>query len=138
MKTIKNIAMIAATVAMMATSINNCYAAPKPEPSIANELMNAPHTMQYYHASDNKQTHRFEYTVDAQGRVTDKVRYDWDSETATWHPVNQYHVSFGADGHKLTFGSWDDATNDFSKNVVSQHYDANAFPIVINLPEEAF
>lgn len=142
MKTIKNMMMaMTAVVAMMTACVNPANATTNSkisnkteESSISQETTDAPEVMQYYFINTNNESRRFEYFVDAQGRVTDRIMYGWDNNKQSWFPMTKIHANYGNKTHKLTFATWNSEYKSFCNNIDNQSYDADAYSSLISLP----
>jgi|GEM_PF-4281056 len=143
MTTIKNMMMaMTAVVAMMTASDNSAMAASKSRgnaeaPSIVSETIRVPEVKQYYFVNSKNESRRFEYTIDAQGRVTDRVMYGWNNNSQSWYPMTRVHAKYGEKTHKLTFATWNPEQESFSNHISSQTFNAADFSSIINLPVNA-
>lgn len=141
MKTIKTslIAMFA-TVAMMITSTGHVQAnepAMSPSSVIGSTTLTAPaevHTLSYVRVNGNNVEHRFDYTLDAEGRVVSKMMSCWDSANNCWKPQSLYRADYGTTTHRLTFSTYNVKTHSFSNNVTVTEYDASQNNLLLNVP----
>lgn len=148
MKTFMNKMMaMSAVVMMMAASFNTATATEKgwkmvktdPEPSEMSQMEAAPASriMQYYYVNGKNESRRFVYSVDAEGRVTDRIMYGWDNEHQTWFPMTLTHAKYGSETNSLTHAVWNAKTKHF-ENKESQSYSAADFTgTMIHLPAYA-
>lgn len=151
MKTFKNMMMAMSAVAMMMTaSVNNASAAEnesdwkmiKPEVSESSQMspmedMPTSQILQYDYVNENNENRRFFYTVNADGRVTDRIMYGWNDDQKSWSPITLIHVQYGKKTNTVTHLCWNSKIKRFG-NRESQKFDAKKFPgSMIHLPSTA-
>lgn len=143
MKNFRKIMMAMSAVAMMTASVNTAKASvydwrmvsPKiSEMSIASDTPTSK-LLQYDYVNDeNNESRRFIFSVDAKGRVTDRIMYGWDNDRKTWFPMTLTHAKYGKNTHSLTHLCWDAKAKHFGKKE-TQKFDAAMFPgTMIHLP----
>lgn len=145
MKTIKSMMMVmTAVVAMMTASVNPANAVNNKwrmvtaeELSTSSKSNSITDVMQYYYINNNNESRRFEYSVDSQGRVIDRVMYGWDNSKQAWYPMTMMHANYGHKTHKLTFATWNPERESFCDHLNTQSFDANDYSTLISLPKYA-
>lgn len=76
---------------------------------------------------------RFEYNLDAQGRVSSKVNYIGSKKG--WTPYAAYSVFYGEEETVLSYAEYNPTTKTFTSNPKQVRYDAKAFPEIIRVPQ---
>jgi len=84
-----------------------------------------------YYEGNN--TIKFVYNLDAQGRVSSKVRYTLDN-IGKWQPTMAYSVFYGDKETIVTCAGWSMDSRAFNKNAKQIHLDAEKYPVAINMP----
>lgn len=143
MKTFRKMMMAMSAVAMMTASVNTAKASIHDwrmvSPMISEmSMVSDTHTsklLQYEYVNDeNNESRRFIYSVDANGRVTDRIMYGWNEDQKSWVPMSLTHAKYGKHTHSLTHLCWDAKAKHFGKKE-TQKFDAAKFPgTMIHLP----
>lgn len=85
------------------------------------EIFNTDHTM------------KFEFNLDAAGRVETKVNYIGSDDK--WSPVSAYSVFYGEKETVLTYAEYNVLTKTFTRNPKQVRYNATEYPEIIRVPQ---
>lgn len=91
-------------------------------------------TLSYIRTNEKNIEHRFDYILDAEGRVVSKMMSGWDAVNNCWKPQTLYRASYGTDTNRLTFATYDEQTGAFTGHVIVTDYDASQNQILLNVP----
>ena len=78
---------------------------------------------------------KFDYILDNEGRVINKVASRWNDDYSEWTPVSAYSVVYTEDETVLSYAKYNSATKSYTTDVKQTRYNANEFPIIIRVPE---
>lgn len=141
MKTFKtSMFAVIATIAMMMTNAGNAMAAEpiSDAPSVISSTTIASpvaiSTLSYIRTNEKNIEHRFDYTLDTEGRVISKMMSCWDAANKCWKPQTLYRADYGSTINRLTFSTYDEETGTFSGHVSVTDYDASQNQILLNVP----
>ncbi len=73
-------------------------------------------TMYVYEKSDNAlvQYLSYDFTYDAQGRLTEKTVSRWDCWKKAYQPSYQLHIDYSADSYELTRNDWNERSQSWT------------------------
>lgn len=84
--------------------------------------------------TDNGFTYKYDYILDADGRVVNKITYAWNNDYCDWKPLSAYSVVYTKDETVVSYAKYNRACKSFSKDAQQVRYNANEYPIIIKLP----
>lgn len=76
---------------------------------------------------------KYEFNLDAQGRVATKVSYVMNY-CDKWAPIAAYSVFYGETETVLTYAEYDHSRKTFTRNPKQVRYNAADYPVIIRVP----
>lgn len=80
-------------------------------------------------------SYKFDYILDNEGRVVNKITSAWDELNSQWAPLSAYSVVYTKDETILSYAKYNKDTKTYTKDVQQTRYNASDYPVIINLPE---
>lgn len=80
-------------------------------------------------------SYKYDYILDNNGRVVNKISSRWNSDTSEWVPVSAYSVVYTNDETVLSFARYNPSTKTYSKDVQQSRYNSSEYPVIIRVPE---
>lgn len=84
--------------------------------------------------SDSGKSYKYEYVLDGEGRVINRITSVWCESKCLWKPLCAYSVSFSKDETILRYAKYSNSSKSFSKNVQQVRYNAADYPAIFKLP----
>lgn len=91
-------------------------------------------TRVFYAKDTNDNELKYEFTIDAQGRVTSRTAYLKSIITDKWMPMSAFNVSYSQTETILTFAEYNRKKKAFTDNRQEMRYNADSCPEIIKLP----
>ena len=80
-------------------------------------------------------TNIFEYTIDQNGIVLSKTQYRSNHNDYKKVPVCTYNVTYGEVFNQITFATWNEEEQSFTKDVKTTTYNSYDCPVLFLLPD---
>jgi len=136
MKTINFIAAAIASVMVSvnanATTVNNTKANASVPQAVEIAQTNSRSMVQTF---DNGNSYKYEYILDAEGRVVNRITSAWNEDKGTWSPLAAYSVVYTNDETVVSYAKYNKSTKTYSKDVQQTRFNAADYPVVFNVPE---
>ncbi|MCR5312264.1 MAG: DUF3836 domain-containing protein [Bacteroidaceae bacterium] len=132
----KAINFFAAVITSMILTVNaNASTVNQTEPSTKEvEQVKSNVRSTVVNSTDGK-TYKYDYILDANGRVVNRVKYTWNTDKTSWKPVAAYSVVYTDSETVLSYAKYNEYSGTFSTNAQQTRYKASDYPVVISLPE---
>jgi len=85
--------------------------------------------------TENGASYKYDYILDGEGRIVNRIISSWNSEKAEWTPLAAYSVVYTDAETILSYAKYNRLTKTYSKNVQQTRYNAADYPYVFTLPE---
>jgi len=85
--------------------------------------------------TENGTSYKYDYILDAEGRVVNRITSTWNSDKAEWSPLAAYSVVYTGSETVLSYAKYNKASKTYSKDVQQTRYSASDYPVVLSLPE---
>lgn len=135
MKTMKMI--VAMATVMMMSSFTSIEAAENASPAPHNieVAVNAKRATRTMLHRTSEGLNKFDYTLDAEGRVASKTMYRWDAKNDEWRPICMLSTNYEGEENELIYAAWDNASGSFTADITISDYDKAECPVLLKLPE---
>lgn len=84
--------------------------------------------------TEDGSTLKFDYILDAEGRVVNKITSSWNSDKATWSPLSAYSVVYTGEETVLSYAKYNGETKTYSKDVQQKRFNSAEYPVVLTVP----
>lgn len=78
---------------------------------------------------------KYDYILDNEGRVINKVASRWNDDYSEWTPVAAYSVVYTEDETVLSYAKYNSFSKTYTTDVKQTRFNAKDYPIVIRVPE---
>lgn len=85
--------------------------------------------------TDNGFTYKYDFILDTEGRVINRVTSTWNDKNHSWSPLAAYSIAYTNDETVLTYAKYNKHSKTYSKDVQQKRYNASEYPILFNIPE---
>ena len=85
--------------------------------------------------SEDGKVYKYEYILDNNGRVVNKIASRWNDDNSEWTPVSAYSVVYTNTETVLSYAKYNSMTKTYSSDVKQTRFNASEYPIVIRVPE---
>lgn len=79
-------------------------------------------------------TYKYDFILDDEERVINKITSMWNSSTNAWQPLSAYSVVYTKDETVLSYAKYNNVRKTFSNNVQQTRYNASEYPVIISVP----
>jgi len=126
------IASVMVSVNANATTVNNT----KENASVPQAVEIAQtNTRSMVQTIDNGNSYKYDYILDAEGRVVNRITSAWNADKGTWSPLAAYSVVYTNDETVVSYAKYNKSTKTYSKDVQQTRLNAADYPVVFNVPE---
>jgi len=108
--------------------------APEPEPKVESIKVSNPKKRVLVVTEANNTQRKYEYNLDDQNRVINRITYVRSDASYDWTPSSAYVAVYTNDESVLTYAEYNAANRTFTSSPKQQRFAKSDFPEVLRLP----
>ena len=87
------------------------------------------------HSEKNGISYKYDFILDVNGRVVNRITSAWNSDNNQWIPLSAYSIEYTNEETILNYAKYNSLTKSYSKDVQQARYNASDFPVIFKLPK---
>lgn len=85
--------------------------------------------------NENGYTYKYEFVLDTEGRVINRVTSTWDNKKSAWKPLSAFAVIYTDDETIVNYAKYNPRSKKYSVDVQQKRYNAIDYPYIFTVPE---
>jgi hypothetical protein len=77
---------------------------------------------------------KFDYILDNEGRVKNRIQQAWNKSTGKWEPVAAYSIVYADKETVVTFAEYNRNRRTYTSNVQQIRFNADEIPFIFRIP----